>query len=70
MAASLEDILISVWRQALVEEAKSVTLDGQSFPVRRTSRSGLREDHRLIVIETAHRIFSRGEESGRCSFNR
>jgi hypothetical protein len=43
MAASLEETLTSVWRQALVEEAKSVMLDNRSFPVRRTSRSRLRE---------------------------
>lgn len=43
MAASLEDVLISVWRQTLVEEAKAVTVEGGSFPVRQTSRSRLRE---------------------------
>ena len=43
MGASLEETLISVWRQALVEEAKGVTLQNRSFPVRRTSRSRLRE---------------------------
>jgi len=43
MAASLEETLTSVWRQALVEDAKSVTLEERSFPVRRTSRSRLRE---------------------------
>jgi hypothetical protein len=43
MAASLEETLTSVWRQALVEDAKSVTLENRSFPVRRTSRSRLRE---------------------------
>jgi hypothetical protein len=43
MAATLEETLILVWRQALVEDAKRVTLDGRSFPVRRTSRSRLRE---------------------------
>lgn len=43
MAASLEEILISVWRQAFVEEAKAISVDGRSFPVRRTSRSRLRE---------------------------
>jgi hypothetical protein len=43
MAASLEEILISVWRQALVEEAKAVSVDGRNFPVRRTRRSKLRE---------------------------
>ena len=43
MAVSLEETLISVWRQVLVEEAKTVTVDGQSSPVLRTSRSKLRE---------------------------
>src|SRR6266571_4837009 len=43
MAASLEEALISVWQQALVEGAKSVRLENRSFPVRRTSRSKLRE---------------------------
>jgi hypothetical protein len=43
MAASLEETLASVWRQALVEETSSVMLDNRSFPVRRTSRSRLRE---------------------------
>jgi hypothetical protein len=57
MAASLEETLTSVWRQALVEEAKSVMLDNRSFPVRRTSRSRLREvdfqfeGHRLRALE-------------------
>src|ERR1035438_1596737 len=43
MAASLEETLISVWRQALVEETKAVTVSGMNFPVRRTSRAKLRE---------------------------
>ena len=43
MAASLEDTLTSVWRQALVEKARSVMLDNRTFRVRRTSRSRLRE---------------------------
>jgi hypothetical protein len=43
MAASLEETLISVWRQAMVEDAKVVTLEDAKFPVRRTSRSKLRE---------------------------
>ena len=40
---TLEDALTSVWRQVLVEEAKVVTLNEASYPVRRTSRSKLRE---------------------------
>jgi len=43
MNASLEETLISVWRQALVEESRTVTLESESYPVRRTSRSRLRE---------------------------
>jgi hypothetical protein len=43
MAASLEETLISVWRQVLVEDAKTVALEGQSHIVRQTSRSKLRE---------------------------
>jgi hypothetical protein len=43
MASNLEEALLLVWRQALVEEAKSVKFGEDSFPVRRTSRSRLRE---------------------------
>jgi fructose-1,6-bisphosphatase/inositol monophosphatase family enzyme len=43
MATSLEDALISVWRQVMAENAKTVTLNDESYPVRRTSRSKLRE---------------------------
>jgi hypothetical protein len=43
MATSLEETLISVWKQALVDDAKVVRLDDRSCPVRRTSRSHLRE---------------------------
>ena len=43
MATSLEEMLITVWQQALVDDAKMVALEGRNFPVRRTSRSRLRE---------------------------
>src|ERR1017187_10935133 len=43
MAANLEETLIPVGRQALVEDAKTVTLGAQSYIVRHTSRSKLRE---------------------------
>lgn len=43
MAASLEDTLISVWRQALVDDAGTVTLESETYPVRRTGRLKLRE---------------------------
>jgi hypothetical protein len=40
---SLEEALFSVWRQVFAENAKTVTLDDVSYPIRRTSRSKLRE---------------------------
>jgi hypothetical protein len=43
MAASLEETLISVWRQTMVDDTKVVTLQNEEFLVRRTSRSKLRE---------------------------
>ena len=43
MATSLEETLVSVWRQALAENARRVTLEDRTFPVRRTRRSRLSE---------------------------
>ena len=43
MGMSLEEILLSVWRQVMAENAKTVTLNEERYPVRRTSRSKLRE---------------------------
>ncbi len=43
MAANLEETLISVWRQALVDDARTVMLKGETFPVRPTRRAKLRE---------------------------
>ena len=40
---SLEEALISIWQQVFAENAKTVTLDDVSYPIRRTSRSKLRE---------------------------
>src|ERR1700722_16943247 len=65
MAATLEEILISVWRQALVEGARTVTIGDKSFPVGRTSRSRLREvdfkfeDHVLRGLEQNPKTASR-----------
>jgi hypothetical protein len=65
MAASLEETLISLWRQALVEESKAVTVSGMSFPVRRTSRLGLLEvdfqfeDQALRGLEQSPKTTSR-----------
>lgn len=43
MQLSFEQTLIEVWRQALVENAKSVKLGADSFPVRRTPKRSLRQ---------------------------
>jgi hypothetical protein len=43
MATSLEETLISVWRQTMVEDLKLVILGDKKSPIRRTSRSRLRE---------------------------
>src|SRR5437762_10077969 len=57
MATSLEETLISVWQQALIENARTVKLGNRNFPVRRTSRSRLHEvdflfeDHELRGLE-------------------
>lgn len=65
------ETLTSVWRQALVEGAKSVKLDGRSFPVRRTSRSRLREvdfqfeSHQLRGLEQNPETASRWAQLAR-----
>jgi hypothetical protein len=43
MNADLEEVLISVWRQTLLENAKAVRLHELTYPVQRTSRSQLRQ---------------------------
>ena len=43
IALSFEEALIDVWRQALVENAKTVVLGSELFPVRRTPKRGLRQ---------------------------
>ena len=43
MQPSFEQTLIEVWRQALVENAKTVELGTDRFPVRRTPKRGLRQ---------------------------
>jgi hypothetical protein len=39
----LEEVLVAVWRQAMVENVKAVELAGRGYPVRRTARHGLRQ---------------------------
>lgn len=43
MNPSFEETLIEVWRQALAENAKSVELGKERYPVRRTPKRGLRQ---------------------------
>jgi hypothetical protein len=43
LKSSLEQTLIHVWRQALVEHAKTVEVDGEQYSVKLTSKRGLRE---------------------------
>jgi hypothetical protein len=43
MTTNFEETLISVWRQALVEDRKTVMLEGVQYPVRATSRFEFRE---------------------------
>jgi hypothetical protein len=40
---TLEDALLSVWQQVFAEDAKTVTLGNATYPIRRSSRSKLRE---------------------------
>jgi len=71
MSANLEDTLVSVSRQALVDDAKTVRLESASYPVRRTSRSKLRqvdfefEGQRLRGLEQNPKTSSRWAQLAR-----
>jgi len=43
MALTFEQTLIEVWLQALMENAKTVELGSERYPVRRTPKRGLRQ---------------------------
>jgi hypothetical protein len=43
MNPTFEQTLVEVWRQALVENAKTVKVGGESYSVRRTPKRGLRQ---------------------------
>jgi hypothetical protein len=43
MNDSFEQTLTQVWRQALVENTKTVKLGAERYPVRRTPKRGLRQ---------------------------
>lgn len=39
----LEEVLVSVWRQSLVDGAKSVEIDGKKYPVKMTAKRHLKQ---------------------------
>lgn len=41
--STLDDALVEIWRQALVENATVVELNGNRYPVRRTQKRGLQQ---------------------------
>ena len=43
MELSFEETLVEVWRQALVENARSVRLASGTYPIRKTTKRGLRQ---------------------------
>jgi hypothetical protein len=43
MPPSLEDVLLTVYRQSLIENKKTVTLEDQNFPVRSTAKRKLKQ---------------------------
>jgi hypothetical protein len=43
MAASFESVLVSVFQQSIIEQKKTVDLDGAMYPVRQTSKSKLKQ---------------------------
>jgi len=43
ISEDLQNVLTAVWQQALVENASLVEIEGQHFPVKRTSRHRLRQ---------------------------
>ena len=43
MPGELESALITVWEQALVDNKKTVDLDGESYPIRQTAKSKLKQ---------------------------
>lgn len=43
MPSSFEEALVEVWRQALVDSARSVHLGSEIYPIRRTAKTALRQ---------------------------
>jgi hypothetical protein len=43
MTISLKDALVTVWRQSLVENRKTISLEGENFPVLSTAKRRLKQ---------------------------
>ncbi len=43
MSANLESALVSVWQQSLIDKKKTVEIDGETYSVRQTSKSKLKQ---------------------------
>jgi hypothetical protein len=43
MSGDLESALLSVWQQALLDEKKRVEVDGETYPLRQTAKSKLKQ---------------------------
>jgi hypothetical protein len=43
MFTSLETILLAVWQQSLIDKKNTVDLDGETYSVRQTSKSKLKQ---------------------------
>ena len=43
MAGDLESALLSVWQQTLLDKMKTVELGGETYPVRQTAKSKLKQ---------------------------
>jgi len=43
MGQSLEDVLLSVWSQAMMDGASSVEIEGHAYPIKSTPRRGLKQ---------------------------
>ncbi len=51
-SSEFETALISVWRQALVDHARTIALDGETYSVRRTAKRGLAQVDFVVGRQT------------------
>ena len=71
MPGELESALITVWEQSLVDNKKTVDLDGETYPIRQTAKSKLKQidfrfqDRELRGLEQNPNTKSRWAKLGR-----